>query len=42
MSRKKINSSVATIGIDIGNNSFHLIGLDERASPFNEQDNNVY
>lgn len=32
MSRKKINCSVATIGIDIGKNSFHLIGLDERGA----------
>jgi transposase len=32
MSRKKIDCSVATIGIDIGKNSFHLIGLDDRGA----------
>lgn len=32
MSRKKVDSSIATIGIDTGKNSFHLIGHDERGA----------
>lgn len=32
MSRKTTNSRIATIGIDIGKNCFHLIGLDERGA----------
>jgi transposase len=29
---KKLNSEVAVIGIDIGKNSFHLVGQDRRGS----------
>jgi transposase len=32
MDRKASDSTVATIGIDIGKNTFHLVGLDERGS----------
>ena len=42
MSRKNTKSSIVTIGIDIGKNSSHLIGLSERASLFNEDHNYVY
>jgi hypothetical protein len=27
---QKLNSAIAVIGIDIGNNSFHLVGHDKR------------
>ena len=27
---QSLNSAVAVIGIDIGKNSFHIVGLDER------------
>ena len=33
MDSKASDSTVATIVIDIGKNTFHLVGLDERASP---------
>jgi transposase len=29
---QKLNSTIAVIGIDIGKNSFHLVGLDERGA----------
>jgi transposase len=29
---KNLNSAVAVIGIDIGKNSFHVIGLDDRGA----------
>lgn len=32
MSRQSTPSTVATIGIDIGKNTFHLVGLDQRGS----------
>jgi transposase len=28
----KLNSAIAVIGIDIGKNSFHLVGLDKRGA----------
>ena len=28
----KLNSAVAVIGIDIGKNSFHVVGLDQRGA----------
>jgi len=28
---QNLNSAVAVIGIDIGKNSFHVVGLDDRA-----------
>jgi transposase len=32
MSRESMPSTIATIGIDIGKNTFHLIGLDQRGA----------
>ena len=32
MPRQLTPSAVATIGIDIGKNTFHLVGLDQRGS----------
>ena len=32
MSRQSASSTVATIGIDIGKNTFHLVGLDQRGN----------
>ncbi len=32
MDRKAADSIVTTIGIDIGKNTFHLVGLDERGA----------
>ena len=32
MSRKSAAANVATIGIDIGKNSFHVIGVDQRGA----------
>ena len=32
MSHKSAPPTVSTIGIDLGKNSFHLIGLDERGA----------
>ena len=32
MSRQSTSSNAATIGIDIGKNTFHLIGLDQRGN----------
>ena len=32
MSRQSAPSTVTTIGIDIGKNTFHLVGLDPRGS----------
>ena len=32
MSRQTTPSNVATIGIDIGKNTFHLVGLDQRGN----------
>ena len=32
MDRKASDSLVTTIGIDIGKNTFHLVGLDERGA----------
>jgi hypothetical protein len=29
---QKLNSAIAVIGIDIGKNSFHVVGLDERGA----------
>src|SRR5438552_2453965 len=29
---QKLNTAIAVIGIDIGKNSFHLVGLDERGA----------
>ena len=29
---EKLNSVIAVIGIDIGKNSFHVVGLDERGA----------
>ena len=29
---QKPNSTIAVIGIDIGKNSFHVVGLDERGA----------
>jgi hypothetical protein len=29
----KFNSEIAVIGIDIGKNSFHIVGLDRRGAP---------
>ncbi len=28
---QKLNTAIAVIGIDIGKNSFHVVGLDDRA-----------
>ncbi len=30
MSRQSTSVAIATIGIDLGKNTFHLIGLDQR------------
>ena len=32
MSRGSMPSTIATIGIDIGKNTFHLVGLDQRGA----------
>jgi len=32
MSRQSMPSTVTTIGIDIGKNTFHLVGLDQRGA----------
>ena len=32
MSRQSTSSTVATIGIDLGKNTFHLVGLDRRGN----------
>ena len=32
MSHQSTPSTVATIGIDIGKNTFHLVGLDQRGN----------
>jgi transposase len=32
MSYKSASSTVSTIGIDLGKNSFHLVGLDQRGA----------
>ena len=32
MSRKSAPPTVSTIGIDLGKNSFHLVGLDQRGA----------
>jgi len=32
MSRQSTTSTIATIGIDIGKNTFHLVGLDQRGA----------
>src|SRR5215467_1682450 len=32
MSHKSAQSAVSTIGIDLGKNSFHLVGLDQRGA----------
>src|SRR2546422_3924933 len=32
MSHKSTPSTISTIGIDIGKNSFHLVGLDQRGA----------
>ena len=32
MSRESMSSTIATIGIDIGKNTFHLVGLDQRGA----------
>jgi transposase len=32
MPRQSTPSAVATIGIDIGKNTFHLVGLDQRGA----------
>ena len=32
MSRKSLPCDIATIGIDLGKNTFHLIGLDRRGA----------
>ena len=32
MSHKSTLSTISTIGIDIGKNSFHLVGLDQRGA----------
>jgi transposase len=32
MSHKSVSSTISTIGIDIGKNSFHLVGLDQRGA----------
>jgi transposase len=29
---QKINTAIAVIGIDIGKNSFHIVGLDKRGA----------
>jgi transposase len=29
---QKLNSSIAVVGIDIGKNSFHVVGLDRRGA----------
>jgi transposase len=29
---QKLDSAIATVGIDIGKNSFHVVGLDERGA----------
>jgi hypothetical protein len=29
---EKVNAVIAVIGIDIGKNSFHVVGLDERGA----------
>ncbi|TMJ67674.1 MAG: IS110 family transposase, partial [Alphaproteobacteria bacterium] len=29
---EKLNSAIAVIGIDIGKNSFHVVGLDARGA----------
>jgi hypothetical protein len=31
---QKLNSEIAVIGIDIGKNSFHLVGQDRRGAPW--------
>ncbi|WP_425374126.1 hypothetical protein [Microvirga calopogonii] len=32
MSRSSASSAIATLGIDLGKNSFHLVGQDERGA----------
>ena len=32
MSPQSMPSTIATIGIDVGKNSFHLVGLDRRSA----------
>ena len=32
MPRKSTNVAISTIGIDLGKNTFHLVGLDERGA----------
>ena len=32
MSRSSASAAVATLGIDLGKNSFHLVGQDERGA----------
>jgi hypothetical protein len=32
MSREAMPSTIATIGIDIGKNTFHVVGLDQRGA----------
>ena len=32
MSRNSIPNEISTVGIDIGKNTFHLIGLDKRGA----------
>jgi hypothetical protein len=34
MSHKSAPPTVSTIGIDLGKNSFHLVGLDQRGALF--------
>ena len=29
---QKLNTAIAVIGIDIGKNSFHVVGLDQRGA----------
>ena len=35
---QKLNTAIAVIGIDIGKNSFHVVGLDERGAIVLRQD----
>jgi transposase len=32
MSQSSSSAAIATLGIDLGNNSFHLVGQDERGA----------
>jgi transposase len=37
---QKLNTTIAVIGIDIGKNSFHVVGLDDRGAAWPTQNLN--